>query len=44
MPDRTQSETREPHLTGAAPPLLPDLAALMSAAQSLMDQLKGTVT
>lgn len=29
MDDRTQPEVREPHLTGGAPPLLPDLAALM---------------
>ncbi|HEX3565247.1 MAG TPA: hypothetical protein VHU17_07740 [Acidimicrobiales bacterium] len=39
MDDRRQSETREPHLAAAAPPLQPDLAAVMPAAPALMDQL-----
>jgi hypothetical protein len=39
MYDRTPSEANELHLTGGAPPLQPDLAALMPAAPALMDQL-----
>jgi hypothetical protein len=39
MRDRTQAEAVELRLAGGAPPLLPDLAALMPAAPALMDRL-----
>jgi hypothetical protein len=39
MHDQTQSAANELHLAGGAPPLLPDLAALMPATPALMDRL-----
>jgi hypothetical protein len=39
MDDHTHSEAKELHLTGGAPPLLADLAAVMPAAPALMDRL-----
>jgi hypothetical protein len=39
MHDETQSNAKEVHLIGGAPPLVPDLADLMPAAPALMDRL-----
>jgi hypothetical protein len=39
MRERNQAEAAELRLAGGAPPLLPDLAALMPAAPALMDRL-----
>jgi hypothetical protein len=39
MPDFTQPAAKQLHLTGGAPPLLPDLAAVMPAGPALMDEL-----
>jgi hypothetical protein len=39
MPDQSQSEAKQLHLVGGAPPLVPELAAVMPAAPALMDRL-----
>jgi len=39
MHDHAQSDAKELHLAGGAPPLLPDTAAVMPAAPTLVDQL-----
>ena len=39
MHQEAPSEASQFHLTGGAPPLLPDLAAVMPAAPALMDHL-----
>jgi hypothetical protein len=39
MPDHSPSEAKELHLVGGAPPLVPELAAVMPAAPALMDRL-----
>jgi hypothetical protein len=39
MPDHSHPEAKELHLAGGAPPLVPELAAVMPAAPALMDRL-----